>query len=65
MLKNLDEIGNNIISLIDEGYEYLIFDSLSNVLTNFDNSSVNSFLEKIFNKLSKSDCRGIFYYFKK
>jgi len=65
LLKNLDNICNSIVSLLDGGYEYLIFDSLTNVLTNYDKDSVDLFVQKIKDKLIQSNCKGIFYSLKK
>ena len=65
LLKNLDDISDSIISLLDGGYEYLIFDSVTNVLTNYDKDSDDIFFQKIKDKLIQSNCKGIFYSFKK
>jgi len=65
LLKNLEDICDSIVSLLDGGYDYLIFDSLTNVLTNYDKDSVDTFFQKIKDKLSQSSCKGIFYSFKK
>jgi len=65
LLKNLDEIGDSIVSLLDGDYDYLIFDSLTNVLTNYDKDSADTFIQKIKDKLIQSNCKGIFYSLKK
>lgn len=65
LLKNLEDICNSIVSLLNGGYEYLIFDSLTNVLTNYDKDSVDLFVQKIKDKLIQSNCKGIFYSLKK
>lgn len=57
----LDELMVAISSLLSQKYNYLIFDSLSDLLTYRDVDEVEQFVKNITDSLAKNKCKGIFY----
>ena len=57
----LEELMVAISNLLSQKYNYLIFDSLSDLLTYRDVDEVEQFVKNITDSLAKNKCKGIFY----
>ncbi len=57
----LTEISITISKVLEHDFDYLVFDSLANLLIYQDNDSVAKFLLKISNKIRESNTKAIFY----
>ena len=57
----LDELTVTIFKLLSQGFNYLIFDSLSDLLTYRNINEVEQFVKNITDPLVENKCKGIFY----
>ena len=57
----LDELTNAISRLLQPNFDYLIFDSLSDLLTYGDADEAERFVKTITDCLAENRCKGIFY----
>ncbi|RLF27321.1 MAG: hypothetical protein DRN05_05760, partial [Thermoplasmata archaeon] len=57
----LPELSKTISKILDDGFSYLVFDSITNLLSYQEESSVEYFLQNLVALLMEKKCRGVFY----
>ena len=62
---NVTELSKNLSALLKQDFDYLVFDSLTNLFTYQGKSSVEHFVQTLMNTLEERGCRGVFFALKK
>jgi len=58
---NLTDLSRNIYELLKNGFDYIIFDSLSNLFAYQKENAIEYFVQNLINILEESNCKGIFF----
>jgi hypothetical protein len=58
---DLTDLSRNIYELLKNGFDYMIFDSLSNLFTYQKENAIEYFLQNLINILDERNCRGVFF----
>jgi len=56
----LNEISKNVTDLLNQGCNYLIFDSLTNLFAYNREATVEHFIQNLVNLLEEKNCKGLF-----
>lgn len=57
----MSELSKNLSMLLKQDFDYLVFDSLTNLFTYQGKSSVEYFVQTLISMLEERGCRGIFF----
>ncbi len=58
---NLSDLSRNIYELLKNRFDYIVFDSLSNLFAYQKENAIEYFIQNLINILEESNCRGVFF----
>jgi|GEM_PF-939099 len=58
---NLTDLSRNIYELLKNGFDYIVFDSITNLFTYQKENAIEYFLQNLINILEEINCRGVFF----